>query len=76
MAAPETEAGTAAAGEAGRAHRMNAALRGYALVTDATGAPVTSAAAARAQRTVTLRFSDASINATIGDPDEHHDDSA
>ena len=45
-------------------------------MTDATGAPVTSAAAAREQRTVTLRFSDASIHATIGAPDEHHDDRA
>ena len=50
--------------------------RGYALVTDATGAPVTSAAAARTQRAVTLRFSDASIHATIGAPDERNDDRA
>ncbi|HEV7805450.1 MAG TPA: exodeoxyribonuclease VII large subunit [Solirubrobacteraceae bacterium] len=50
--------------------------RGYALVTDATGAPVMSAAAAREQRTVTLRFSDTSIHATIGAPHEHHDDRA
>ncbi len=39
--------------------------RGYALVEDGEGGPVTSAAAARAQRAVRLRFADAAVDATI-----------
>ncbi|HEY1538633.1 MAG TPA: exodeoxyribonuclease VII large subunit [Solirubrobacteraceae bacterium] len=42
--------------------------RGYALVTDGAGEPVTTAAAARGARAVTLRFKDAAVAATI-DPD-------
>jgi exodeoxyribonuclease VII large subunit len=39
--------------------------RGYALVSDGEGGVVTSAAAARAAGTVSLRFSDAAVDATI-----------
>jgi exodeoxyribonuclease VII large subunit len=39
--------------------------RGYALVEDAAAEPVTSAAAARTQRTVTLRFADGRVAAEI-----------
>ncbi len=39
--------------------------RGYALVTDAAGEPVTTAAAAREAGAVSLRFGDAAVDATI-----------
>jgi exodeoxyribonuclease VII large subunit len=42
--------------------------RGYALVTDGAGEPVTTAAAARGAGAVSLRFKDAAVAATI-DPD-------
>jgi exodeoxyribonuclease VII large subunit len=41
--------------------------RGYALVSDAGGGVITSAAAARAARDVTLRFGDAAVGATVED---------
>jgi len=41
--------------------------RGYALVTDVAGEPVTTAAAARAAGDVSLRFGDAAVDATITD---------
>ncbi|MDQ3677033.1 MAG: hypothetical protein M3401_09565, partial [Actinomycetota bacterium] len=45
--------------------------RGYALVSDGDGEVVTSAADARRAVTVSLRFSDAAIDATIsGDDDD------
>ena len=44
--------------------------RGYALVTDGAGEPITTAAAAREARAVGLRFADAAVDATIcGDDD-------
>jgi exodeoxyribonuclease VII large subunit len=43
--------------------------RGYALVTDGAGEVVTSAAAARRAGDVSLRFGDASVDATIGGDD-------
>jgi exodeoxyribonuclease VII large subunit len=44
--------------------------RGYALVEDGAGGVVTSAAAARAARAVTLRFADAAVDATISGDQE------
>jgi exodeoxyribonuclease VII large subunit len=44
--------------------------RGYALVTDPAGDPVTSAAAARRAGDVRLQFSDAAVDATIRDDDD------
>jgi len=43
--------------------------RGYALVTDPAGEPVTAAAQARAARDVGLRFSDGSVAARVQDGD-------
>ena len=44
--------------------------RGYALVTDGSGEPITTAAAAREAHAVALRFADAAVDATIcGDDD-------
>jgi exodeoxyribonuclease VII large subunit len=39
--------------------------RGYALVSDSAGEPVTSAAAARAAGRVSVRFADAALDATV-----------
>ena len=48
------------------AHDVERTLaRGYALVADSDGEPVTSAAAARAARRVRLRFADDSADATV-----------
>jgi len=44
--------------------------RGYALVTDRDGELITSAAAARAARDVSLRFGDAAVDATIPQDDD------
>jgi exodeoxyribonuclease VII large subunit len=44
--------------------------RGYALVTDGGGEPVTTAAAASAAGEVRLRFGDAAVDATIRDEDD------
>jgi exodeoxyribonuclease VII large subunit len=44
--------------------------RGYAMVTDPDGGPVTSAAGARDARTVNLRFADDAVRATIDDADD------
>jgi exodeoxyribonuclease VII large subunit len=41
--------------------------RGYALVEDAEGAPVTDAGAARAAREVRIRFADGAVQATLKD---------
>jgi exodeoxyribonuclease VII large subunit len=48
--------------------------RGYALVTDAGGAPVASAAEARRAREVAVRFADDAVRATIDDEDDGSDD--
>ncbi len=49
-----------------RAHEPERTLeRGYALVEDAAGEPVTEAAAARAARHVKLRFADDTVEATV-----------
>src|SRR6185437_6215081 len=42
--------------------------RGYALVTDGDGAPVTSAEAARRLRALRLRFADGGVEAEVKDP--------
>lgn len=44
--------------------------RGYALVEDSHGEPLPSAAAARGQRAVTLRFHDGRVPARVGQPEE------
>jgi exodeoxyribonuclease VII large subunit len=44
--------------------------RGYALVTDGAGEPITTAAAALKARAVALRFADAAVDATICDDDD------
>jgi exodeoxyribonuclease VII large subunit len=44
--------------------------RGYALVEDSGGVPLGSAAAARRARTLSLRFHDGSVPATVSDEDE------
>jgi exodeoxyribonuclease VII large subunit len=49
-----------------RAHEPERTLeRGYALVEDGDGEPVTSAAAARAAENVKLRFSDGRVGAKV-----------
>ena len=54
-----------------RAHDPERTLeRGYALVADEDGDPVTSAAAARAQERVAIRFADDAVPARIEDDDE------
>jgi len=54
-----------------RAHQPERTLeRGYALVEDGAGEPVTAAAAARAASHVTLRFADGRVGAQIEEDDE------
>jgi len=54
-----------------RAHQPERTLeRGYALVEDGAGEPVTDAAAARAAAHVTLRFADGRVGAQIEEDDE------
>ena len=49
--------------------------RGYALVADSEGAPITSAAEARRRGKVDLRFADDAVRATIDDvPSDGSDD--
>jgi exodeoxyribonuclease VII large subunit len=45
--------------------------RGYALVADPEGAPITSAAEARRRGRVDLRFADDAVRATIDDADSN-----